>query len=473
MKAALGYAALGCAALSHAKVMKWSPDYHEARWAPAQETLLGHMPLLGMNAPAPPPEPTTAPQLSEAKLRGRSSTDNTCAYVEGSAEIPLYCATSDFCAYNSVNSHIGCCPDGSSSCNLWTTCFDSTLRASFSTDNGLTLWCGNSQYPHCVTWLYQDSALKGYTLFGCSVAAGTGSVYYSALTTASSSSSGSSSSVISRTGASSSSQGSSSTSSTNSITVTSGPQTTTANPSGGSTPVGPIVGGVVGGVAVLALVGAGIFFLLRKKKRNDDNNVPPTNTAGGMVPSGGPGGPGGGPPAGSPQMGEYGYNKFNQPPPPGQQPGGYYNQQPGIGGVAPAVAGFTPVDPHRQSMAQQGQGYHPNTQSVYDPTISPSGSPPPQFQGHTPPPQQYAAYNQQPPASYSSTPPQQQHTGGWEGGVQGQQQQAQGGGDYKPYTPGQQTQTQPPGPQYGQQSPHSFAAELPTQRGDGEIRELE
>lgn len=36
---------------------------------------------------------------------------------------------------------------------------------------------------------------------------------------------------------------------------------------GSSTPIGPIVGGVVGGVALIALIGLGIFFFMRNKKK--------------------------------------------------------------------------------------------------------------------------------------------------------------------------------------------------------------
>ena len=53
---------------------------------------------------------------------------------------PLHCDTDSFCAYNSGNSHIGCCPDSTTSCPVWTTCIDSTDQSLFTTDNGLTLW---------------------------------------------------------------------------------------------------------------------------------------------------------------------------------------------------------------------------------------------------------------------------------------------------------------------------------------------
>ncbi len=58
----------------------------------------------------------------------------------GSQESSLYCAATGHCVYNSFNSHIGCCDDGTTVCPVWTTCYDSTDNNRFTTANGLTLW---------------------------------------------------------------------------------------------------------------------------------------------------------------------------------------------------------------------------------------------------------------------------------------------------------------------------------------------
>lgn len=55
-------------------------------------------------------------------------------------DIPLYCDVSSACVYNSVRSNIGCCPDTSTTCSIWTTCLDSSEKNLFTTDNGYTLW---------------------------------------------------------------------------------------------------------------------------------------------------------------------------------------------------------------------------------------------------------------------------------------------------------------------------------------------
>ncbi|OIW29725.1 hypothetical protein CONLIGDRAFT_631805 [Coniochaeta ligniaria NRRL 30616] len=70
----------------------------------------------------------------------------------------MYCDTDQYCAYNSIYSFIGCCSDpittvsasstitvSAKSCPVWTTCFDSTESALFSTDDGYTLyWYGTA-----------------------------------------------------------------------------------------------------------------------------------------------------------------------------------------------------------------------------------------------------------------------------------------------------------------------------------------
>lgn len=449
MKRVLGVVAFGCALSGvDSKLVRWAPDKRERSWAPAQETL-AVMPDLMNNGISP--RPTAAPEAPKynendlLKLK-RASTDNTCAYVDGDSDSSLYCPATDRCVYNSVRSVIGCCEDGVTSCPIWTTCYDRTDSSQYTSDNGLTLWCGQSSYPNCIKYLYHDSVFTGYTLYGCAVAKGTSTVYYKPTDSSSSTPATtrtSSNSIRSTSTSSSSSSGSgtvgfgggSGTSTTDTAgTLGTSPAATSSAPSN-PTPVGPIVGGVVGGVAVLGLIALGLFFLLRKKKDNPAA-VAPTPPAVATAPTGPAPGPGA-PPSGmydpnGPQMVQQ-----------GQYP----------------VAGFAPYDP-RASIAKLAHAQ----QTVYDTTISPPGSPPPP-PGSPAPTYQVATSGTQAPNSwgqttspansaYAAPPPQQ------------------------PYPAAQYNQgyQQPPQQSHHQgqqgQSHGAYFAELPTQRGDGEVREL-
>ncbi|KAK0719807.1 hypothetical protein B0H67DRAFT_643120 [Lasiosphaeris hirsuta] len=459
MKAVLGYAAVGCAlGAANAKVLKWSRD--ENTWVPAQQTL-GFMPaLVNPEIPAPTAAPTHAPR---GLLQKRAtSDDNTCAYVSGSADYPLYCDATAYCASNSINSHIGCCADttagtATKSCNVWTACYDSADASSYTTDNGFTLWCGFKDYPHCITHVYHDEYLSGYTLLGCAVAAGTDKVYYTPFIFSTTSSTKTASSSTSPTTSIPDARSFTSPSTTGTATPTISP-----TPAPASAPTGAIVGGVVGGIGAIALVVMGIWLLIRQKNKNKDSAASPVVAAAASTALG----PGGPPAAGSPMT-------QNTPPP----AGGYYNTLAGA---------YAPVDP-RASIAKPP--YSTNTQSAYDANgnlVSPPGSPPPQSP--------LAGYNNQPPQQYQGqqynntpSPPPVPSNGTFAGygqqpqyGQQQQQQQAaynQSPQGYSPPLP----QQQPYGNQgYGQQQayqhpqghPQTFAAELPTQRGDGQVNEL-
>ncbi|KAK4147149.1 uncharacterized protein C8A04DRAFT_24945 [Dichotomopilus funicola] len=440
MRTSLGRAAVCCSALlrlADAKALKWSADENEPRWVPAAETQLGFLPSLGMNNFAAGPQPTSPPEPRTVAhaLVARDSTDNTCGYVSGSFTSSLWCASTARCVYNSINSHIGCCDDGETKCPIWTTCYDSTERSSFSTNNGYTMWCGSSDYPHCMTHVYQES-WAGYTLFGCGVAAATDKIWYQALDKPSSTSSSSTTSAES-------------TSTTSTSTSTSATETSSSTPSptpgpapngGSSTPVGPIVGGVVGGVAVLALIGAGIWAIRRHSKKSKQVNPDPAAAAAaaGNIPPNGPNGPNG--PA-SP-VSPYDNNGMSQPP--------YY------------TGGAAAFDP-RASLAKPpvgqtppGGSYDPMTGAYIPPSVNGdhstlAGSPAPGS------PPLHTGYQGTP----SPPPPGQ---GGYPQYGQQQQQQQQGGFGYAQH-PGQQHAPAP-----GQQG---YTAELPAERGDGEVRELQ
>lgn len=197
-----------------------------------------------------------------------------------------------------------------------------------------------------------------------------------------------------------------------------------------STPTGAIVGGVVGGVAALALIGLAIFFLIRRNRKNKQNIAPaagPANTGYNQPPPGAGNPPPQGYPPQGPQMQQY--------PPPGQQ-GGY-----------PPVAGFAPVD-NRQSIQKPPYAYDPNMPQHQQP-YSPPSSPPPQ--SGTPAP----GYSPSQGTGQPFSPTESQYSS-----VAGYPQQGQ-------YAP-------PPQPSYQTHNPQQagFAHELPTQRGDGEVREL-
>ncbi|KAL2169856.1 hypothetical protein VTG60DRAFT_5534 [Thermothelomyces hinnuleus] len=434
MKRTLGCAALSCAVgLIDAKALKWSDD--GPRWVPAQETQLGFMGALDIN----PPMPTAAPETSRLKkaLEARGATDNTCGFVSGVFTASLWCSTTASCVYNSINSHIGCCDEEElSDCLIPTVCYDYTDSKRYSTNNGLTRWCGNSSYPHCTTYIYQDRVFTGYTLLGCAVAAGTGKVWYTALDTSSTSSSSTSESSTTFFYTSSTSPSSdSSTSTSSSTSTTTPPVPPDPDP---DTPVGAIVGGVVGGLGAIALIILVVWALLRQ--RNKQKNA--AAAAGVIHPPPAPPA-GGGPPHHDPHMSQ-------------MPPQAYY----GAGGAA--AGGFDP----RASIAQSNGGTTsaPYGPSAYDQKTATGSSPP----GSPPPPSSFGNYDAH--HSTPSPPP------------QGQQQQygQHGYGNVSPSAVSPATQAGGFFPQQ-QQHPQAYGAdqqgpapvELPVTRGDGELRELQ
>lgn len=192
----------------------------------------------------------------------------------------------------------------------------------------------------------------------------------------------------------------------------------------------------MGGVAVLALIAVGIFFIVRRNKKNKNSGPPPAPLQ--QQPTGGyPQGPG-------PNPQHYGVT----PPPMAQS-----NQQ--YGAYPPA--GFAAADnSNRQSIAPSYLPMSPKSQyETSSVALSPSSVSPPTHgadsiysnqTGYSPPPnvqqqqQQYNAYN----------------------APQGQQYQA-----YQPQQP-----QQPQQPPYQQHPQQGHAMELPTERGDRELREL-
>lgn len=145
---------------------------------------------------------------------------------------------------------------------IYTTCLPSTICANAATVADRDLCCERSTFLECITGYKTmgDTELTGYR---CAVSTVKGdlSVYEN------SSVPGASSTTPTLT----TDPTIGSTTQPRTTTVISsetGTPTQTDSPS--PTPVGPIVGGVIGGVAVIALIGFGIWFILRRKR-----NQPP------------------------------------------------------------------------------------------------------------------------------------------------------------------------------------------------------
>ena len=317
---------------------------------------------------------------------------------------------------------------------------------------------GDSSYPHCITHLYQDSALRGYSLLGCAVAAGTGQIWYTPFITSTSPTSSSTPATTSAPSSTSQQTPPSSTATT--IFITPSPQPD----NGSSTPIGPIVGGVVGGLGAIALIILGIWMLMRHNDKQKKEAAAAAAAAAGTT---------------SPPPPPTGPAELQQQPHQPQM--GYYN----------AAGGFVPYDP-RQSIAKPplvttglpGAGPYGTAtpgSTLYDPANSPPHSPPPPgYQGTPPPPPQHQ--HQQ----YAGVAPGQQvQAGGYgyeqhgQGYAPAQEQQEYGHQQAPPPQQGygQQQQQQGYGQQQGQspqgqQPGHGYAAELAAARGDGELREL-
>jgi len=291
----------------------------------------------------------------------------------------LSCGIDSACVLNSLQSKVGCCPDTSLGCPIWTTCYDLTESSKYTTNNGYSLWCGDSTYPRCLTHKYaSDDIFSGYTLLGCGQTAGSDVVYYTSTGRAA------------PTTTTTRPRSTDSTTTPGTVTTTSAPPTTTAASSSGGAPVGAIAGGVVGGVAALSLIALGVFFIIRRGKQPRDGGA---HSAAGISSAQGQS-----PAPGSGMMTEQPLHQAN-------------------------YSGFAPVD-NRSSIAK---GPYYDASVVSSPPTGPSPhGPAPMFQ-------QYAA----------GAPSQPQH-----------------------YAPGMGHQSGPVPANY-------HAAELDTNRGDRELRELE
>ncbi|WQF81609.1 hypothetical protein CDEST_06623 [Colletotrichum destructivum] len=300
------------------------------------------------------PQPTKAPAYADLRRRQTSTIttvlvapDNTCGYISGRAGAAYTCGSSASCIFftavdSSTPGRVACC--GTQECGARRTCYDSRQVSSSSLCDGgclvdrFTLKCTNTARPYCNTISFSESIFD----YWCNTAEI--STPQAAFTTYEGQSARQWSPLALTDDPTSTSTGRITTSSVT-TTVDPGPVTSTSAPDPDndtkSAPIGAIVGGVVGGVAVIALVGLGIWFLLRKKKQN---------------------------PQGQQQQ------QQQQQPPMNQQHMSYA-PGPGPHGSPPQNAAIT------------------HTQSFYDPKFGGQGGYPQSF-GGTPPPPQQGGYQQ-------------------------------------------------------------------------------
>ncbi|WQF79912.1 hypothetical protein CDEST_04926 [Colletotrichum destructivum] len=434
--------ALACLCLgSESKALRWQDD--TPSWVPPKQTIAAmNMEELGFS-----PRPTTAPDPAnvELKLAKRVRGDDTCGYISGESTNSIYCEVGT-CVINSFYSVVGCCASSAlTDCRIATSCLPSSSSRFYTSGDTLMRFCSASAQPECITYVYSGSDFNRYTLYGCAVSEQR-VVVYANPTDSSVTDEATTSDPLAR-----SIQPTASLTDTGTLS----PASSTAAASGGSgsgggggggssTPVGAIVGGVVGGVAAIALIVFGIIFLRRKKKKdaaaNNTNSLAAPATYNGPPP----------PQQGQPQM----YQQPMAPPTQQSSPGGYAPPpHPSQDSTYPQ--GFAPVD-NRQSMLKQP--YDVTTGSYEQTGVSPPASPPPlspspTYQSGVP---QYVATQNAGSPTYP--PPQQQQ----------QQQQHQGSYYNAPPPP---AQGQPAHPQQHYQQP-GFTSELPTHRGDNELREL-
>ncbi|GJC82534.1 hypothetical protein ColLi_05372 [Colletotrichum liriopes] len=281
------------------------------------------------------PQPTKAPAYADLRRRQASTTttvlvapDNTCGYISGRAGAAYTCGASATCIFftavdRSNPGRVACCD--SEDCGARRTCYDARQISTSSLCDGgclvdrFTLKCTNTARPYCNTISFAPNIFD----YWCNTAEN------------------------------STPQVASTTSVSSTTTISTDEETSTLPApvppinDKSSTPIGAIVGGVVGGVAVIALIGLGIWFLIRKKKQNPQGQQPP--------------------PMSQPHM------SYAQPPPPPQ-------------GSPPQHAAIT------------------HTQSFYDPKFAGQNGYPQSFGGTPPPPPQQQG-GRTTPATWCPTAP--------------------------------------------------------------------
>ncbi|GKT57146.1 DUF1620 domain-containing protein [Colletotrichum tofieldiae] len=357
------------------------------------------------------PQPTKAPAYADLRRRQASTTttvlvapDNTCGYISARAGAAYTCGASATCIFftavdRSNPGRVACCD--SEDCGARRTCYDARQVSTSSLCDGgclvdrFTLKCTNTARPYCNTISFASNIFD----YWCNTAEN------STPQVASTTYAGQSARAWSPLALTGDSTTSSTTRPVSSTTTISTDEETSTLPAPvppindkSSTPIGAIVGGVVGGVAVIALIGLGIWFLIRKKKQNPHQQPPPMSQPH-MSYAQPP------PPQGSPPQhaaithtqsfydpkfaGQNGYPQSfgGTPPPPPQQQGGY--QQPYYAGnmvpdradtTSPsAVSQMThhrlsvqPVSPNTTPGGFQQFGQQPQQQQLQQPQPPPT-----------------------------------------------------------------------------------------------------
>lgn len=327
------------------------------------------------------PEITSPPYIRQLLAEDASNDtvyiapDNTCGYVDGRPGAPITCNSLYTCAIviQSEFQRAGCC--SSSDCGFRATCYDSKAVLSSSVCDGaclqdtFTAKCTDSTAPYCNTVTFFDGAIdffcgnnnissleQLYTTWNGQTDAVEWNTFTITPTESGTESATDDGSFSIPTSFIPSATGSSDGSSTDGSdgNTGSGPTSGSGGSSSGdngnaptekkqsSTPIGPIVGGVVGGVAVLALIGFGIFFLVRHNKKKKAATAAASTQP--MQQTGAGGGPGGVPPGapGYPPQGGY-PAQYGQPPQqyPPQQP----SPQPYFPNDAQKPTGFVGMGP--------------------------------------------------------------------------------------------------------------------------------
>ncbi|KAH8655332.1 hypothetical protein BX600DRAFT_525283 [Xylariales sp. PMI_506] len=220
-------------------------------------------------AAAHEPKMTTPPSVEELDLRRRQS-DN-----------PWACGTGWYCAYKITEGggNMGCVNSVTYFAKLG--CYDSSAVAASSCDSycsqdSHTLKCTSTSLSYCGT----VTLSQGVQDYFCDSVSHTAPIQLYTAYLGESSRAFLSTEIadtpttVSTTQDSSTSE--SSTTSSSSYSSTSTNSVATESPVPPSTPTGAIAGGVVGGVAVIALIGFGIWFMMRRRK---NAAAPPTTTA--------------------------------------------------------------------------------------------------------------------------------------------------------------------------------------------------
>ncbi|PTB46660.1 uncharacterized protein TrAFT101_003894 [Trichoderma asperellum] len=243
-------------------------------WAsPAKETVTsGHeveqQVALGWSPkPTQPPKPLLG-RMMMPRADGYTLGPETCGFVPGNDGNSFTCVSSGYTC-TPQGGFVGCCQPNSSCSQIKTTCIDYQASATGACNlpsDFHTLCCATSTLPACYTWVISTSAstdksVELYTILGCSLQPGRGTLL-----------------TVDPGWLATHSFGSTTTTTTATTTSTepsSTSPTSTPDSGGGksSTPVGAIAGGTVGGVAALGLVGLTAFLFYRH--RNGRNNAPP------------------------------------------------------------------------------------------------------------------------------------------------------------------------------------------------------